>query len=228
MPRRIIDLSHPIEEGMTTFPSPNHPRVEVTILGRHGMDGRATRRLVLGTHTGTHVDAPLHFAANGTTVDRLSLDILVGPAAVASFAPARELQQIDVPDMERALGKTLSLPRVLLRYDWSGKWGDRSFYSSSPFLSHEACKWLLDRGVRLIGMDTPSPDNPAHSWESGNDSPNHHLLLANDVILLEYLCNLDQIRGETVFLVALPLKVLGGDGAPARVIAIEEVETRPE
>jgi arylformamidase len=155
-------------------------------------------------------------------VDQLSLDVLVGPAVVGSFAPARELQEISVPDMERVLGKTLSAPRVLLRYDWSARWGDRSFYSKSPFLSHEACKWLLEHGVRLIGMDTPSPDNPAHSWGSGHDSPNHHLFLANDVILLEYLCNLDQIRSERVSLVALPLKVCGGDGAPTRAIAIED------
>lgn len=222
MGRRIIDLSYSIEEGMTTFPSLNHPRVEISILGRHGMDGRATRRLVLGTHTGTHVDAPLHFAVEGPSVDRLGLDTLVGPATVASLVPVKELQEITVDDLERVLGKTLAQPRVLLRFDWSSRWGNHLFYARSPFLSHDACKWLLDHGVRLIGMDTPSPDNPAHTWESGHDSPNHRLLLDNDVVLVEYLCNLDQIRSRTVLFAALPLKVVGGDGAPARVIAIED------
>ena len=91
---KIIDLSLPIEEGMMTFPTHWHPVVEVTVLGRHGIEGRETRKIVLGTHTGTHADAPRHFIPNGGTIDEIPLEILIGPASVADFTDCRALQEI--------------------------------------------------------------------------------------------------------------------------------------
>ena len=79
MKRRIVDLTYPIHEGMTTYPTHWHPVVEVTQLGRHGIENRETRKLVLGTHTGTHMDAPLHFIPGGNTIENLDLQKCVGP-----------------------------------------------------------------------------------------------------------------------------------------------------
>lgn len=217
---RIVDLSLPIEEGMMTFPSHWHPMVEVSILGRHGIEGRETRKLVLGTHTGTHTDAPLHFVPKGKGIDELDLNVLVGPATVVIFAPARPLQKIDVSDLKAKLGNRVPT-RLILRTDWSEHFGQMSFYSEYPFFSEEAAHWLVENGVRLIAMDTPSPDNPAHSRGSGKDSPNHKVLLRAGVVLVEYVCNLKSLSASEVELVVLPLKVKGGDGSPARCIAIE-------
>ena len=89
MTRRIIDLTYPIHEGMTTFPAHWHPVVEITVLGRHGIENRETRKLILGTHTGTHCDAPRHFVPGGKTVDLLPLDIFIGPAFVMDFSDSR-------------------------------------------------------------------------------------------------------------------------------------------
>ena len=108
---------------------------------------------------------------------------------------------------------------MLLRFDWSQRFVDLGFYSESPFLSPDACRWLVDCGVDVLGMDTPSPDDPAHGQGSEVDSPNHQLLLSAGVVLLEYLANLHELAASEVFLVALPLPVEGGDGAPMRVIA---------
>jgi kynurenine formamidase len=80
---------------------------------------------------------------------------------------------------------------------------------------------LVEKGVRLIAMDTPSPDNPAHSRGTPKDSPNHKLLLGAEVVLVEYLTNLNSITAKEVELIVLPLKLRGSDGSPARCVAIE-------
>lgn len=218
---KIVDLSLSLHEGMMTFPTHWHPVVEISILGRHGIEGRETRKLVLGTHTGTHTDAPLHFIPNGKGIDEVTLETLVGEATVANFAPAQANQEIGVATLKEKLGEKVP-KRLVLRTDWSDHFGQMSYYNSYPFLSQDAARWLAEGGCRLIAMDTPSPDNPAHSRGSGNDSPNHKVLLGAEVVLVEYLTNLRALSKSVVELFVLPLKVKGGDGAPTRCIAIEK------
>jgi kynurenine formamidase len=217
---KIVDLSLPIEEGMMTFPTHWHPVVEITILGRHGIEGRETRKLVLGTHIGTHVDAPRHFIPNGRTIDDVALEILIGPATVIDFTGASPLQEIDVVDLKQKLGGVVP-PRLILRTGWSEYFGHLKFYNEYPFLSENAAQWLVEQGVRLIAMDTPSPDNPAHCRGTPKDSPNHKILLGAEVVLVEYLTNLKAISASQVELIVLPLKLKGCDGSPARCVAIE-------
>ena len=220
MARRIIDLTYPIYEGMTTFPSHWHPVVEITILGRHGIENRETRKVVLGTHTGTHCDAPRHFVPGGKTVDELSLDMLIGPAFIVDFSNSQPGQEMDVADFERQLGNHRP-ERIVMRFDWSEHWGKMEYYTDHSFISQAAAQWLVDRGVRLVAMDTPQLDNPAHGHGSELDSPNHKILLGNGVILVEYLCNLKELRQCEIELIVLPLKILEGDGSPVRCVAIE-------
>jgi arylformamidase len=217
---RIIDLSLPIEEGMMTFPSHWHPVVEITVLGRHGIEGRETRRLGMGTHTGTHTDAPLHFVPRGKGIDEVPLEILIGPATVVNFSPCQPLREIDVRDLELKLGGNVPT-RLVLRTDWSDYFGQMAFYTQYPFFSENAAKWLVDMGVRLIAMDTPSPDNPANSRGTSKDSPNHKVLLGAGVVLVEYVCNLKSLTSSEVELMVLPLRLKGCDGSPTRCVAIE-------
>jgi kynurenine formamidase len=217
---KIIDLSLPIEEGMMTFPTHWHPVVEVTILGRHGIEGRETRKIVLGTHVGTHADAPRHFVPNGATIDEISLDVLIGPATIADFTECRSLQEIDVADLKQKLGEKVP-QRLILRTGWSEYFGNMKFYDEYPFLSENAARWLVEKRVRLIAMDTPSPDNPAHSRGSAKDSPNHKVLLGAGVVLVEYVANLKALAQSEVELIVMPLKFKGCDGSPVRCVAIE-------
>ncbi|HEY1658173.1 MAG TPA: cyclase family protein [Candidatus Sulfotelmatobacter sp.] len=217
---KIIDLSLPIEEGMMTFPTHWHPVAEVTILGRHGVEGRETRKLVLGTHIGTHADAPRHFIPGGGTIDEVPLEILIGPATIADFSGCKALDEIDVPDLKQKLGNKIPT-RLILRTGWSQYFGNMKFYNEYPFLSENAAQWLVDNGVRLIAMDTPSPDNPAHSRGTAKDSPNHKVLLGAGVILVEYLTNLKSLSVPEVELIVMPLKLKGCDGSPARCVAVE-------
>lgn len=203
-----------------TFPTHWHSVVEFTILGRHGIEGRETRKIVLGTHIGTHADAPRHFIPNGGTIDEVPLDVLVGPATVADFTGCRPLQEIDVADLAQRLGDKVPA-RLILRTGWSEYFGNMKFYDEYPFLSENAAGWLVDKGVQLIAMDTPSPDNPAHSRGTAKDSPNHKTLLGAGVVLVEYLANLKALTASEVELIVMPLKLKGCDGAPARCAAIE-------
>ena len=95
------------------------------------------------------------------------------------------------------------------------------FYNEYPFLSENAAQWLVENGVRLIAMDTPSPDNPAHSRGTSKDSPNHKVLLGAGVVLVEYLANLKSLTAAEVELIVMPLKLKGCDGSPVRCVAIE-------
>lgn len=97
---RIIDLTYDLEEGMPTYPAPWHPVVEITKLGRIGLEGRETRKLVLGTHTGTHVDAPTHFLQNNRSVDRIPLDKLVGSVSIVDLSHKQKNESIVVEDLQ--------------------------------------------------------------------------------------------------------------------------------
>jgi len=218
---KIIDLSYPIHEGMTTFPVPWHPVVEITQLGRHGIENRETRRFAMGTHCGTHIDAPLHFIPRGPTVDQIPLDWLIGSARILNFTPIiSPKQDFGVDDFRIRLGDDKP-ERLILRFDWSDHWGTNKYYTDHPYITEEAAHWLVDRGVRVLAMDTPQVDSPDNGRNSVNDSPNHKIMLGAGVVFVEYLTNLRQITDSEVELIVLPLNIIGADGAPARVIAIQ-------
>lgn len=219
MTSRIVDLTMPIEEGMQTFPTHWHPFVEITQLGRHGLENRETRKLVLGTHTGTHIDAPRHFIPGGVTVDQIPLDQLVGPASVLDLTDFGAGMEVGADDLKRILGARPAT-RVLMRFDWSRTLGTMAYYNDSPFLSEDAAQWLVDHGCRLLGMDTAMPDNPKNGRNGLKDSPNHKIFLGNGVILLEYMVNLAALDRPEVYLIVAPLKIRDGDGAPVRAFAI--------
>lgn len=211
----IVDLSFPIENGMTTFPVHWHPMVEVSIMGRLGIEGRETRKIVCGTHTGTHCDAPRHFVPGGKTIDQYEPERFVGEALLVDLSDVPEKHEISLRELEARLPKNLP-QKVVLRYDWSKNFHLRRYYSDHAFLSEPAAQMLVDRGVKLLGMDTPMPDNPANGYGCPKDSPNHKIILGADCLLVEYLTNLDRLRGPHIHLTVAPMKVRDGDGAPAR------------
>jgi kynurenine formamidase len=219
MARRIIDLSYTIHEGMTTYPVHWHPVVEITQLGRHGIENRESRKLVLGTHTGTHMDAPLHFIRNGAPIDQIPLHLLVGPARLVDFSNAKPKQEIGVDDFKRALGREKP-ERLVMRFDWSRFWGTMEYYAKQPFISEEAGQWLIDRGVRLLGMDTAQADSPDNGRNGPKDSPIHKIMLGQGCWFVEYMTNLKELRTTAFELYALPLNILGADGAPARCLGV--------
>ena len=221
MARRIIDLSMPIEEGMQTFAAHWHPFVEITQLGRHGIENRETRKIVMGTHTGTHIDAPRHFIADGQTAEAIPLEQLVGPASVLDLSHFDNFHEITKDELAAIVGDR-PVERIICRFDWDQKaLGTNAYYSDHAFFSEEACQWLVDKGCRVIALDTPQPDNPKNGRHAVKDAPNHKILLGNNVIIVEYLMHIRDIQQPQVELVVAPLKLVEGDGAPARCFVIE-------
>ncbi|NIA69551.1 cyclase family protein [Pelagibius litoralis] len=215
----IIDLTMELREGIITFPVHWHPTVEISQLGRFEVEGRETRKVTLGTHTGTHVDAPRHFVPGGMTVENVPLDSCYGPARVLDFSDLADFSEISVELLKERLGDAHP-PRLVFRYGWDNRLDSLEYYSHHPYLSEAACHYLVERGVVLVGFDAPMPDNPKNGRGCELDSPNHNILLGNGVIILEYLINLSQIPKQDFILSALPLKIKNGDGAPVRAVAI--------
>lgn len=220
MPRTIVDLTFPIHEGMTTYPRPWHPVVEVSQMGRHGVEGRETRKVILGTHTGTHVDAPRHFIPGGESVDNLPLDVLIGPASMLDLRDLPPRTEVG----QELLASRLTGPcpeRLLLCYGWSSRFEGMGYYKEFPHLSTGAAQWLAAQGVKLLGLDTAMADDP-HPAEGAPDSPIHKILLSSGVVLVEYLCNLEILPFSGFDVIIMPLKLMGADGAPARCAAVIE------
>ncbi|MBN2052830.1 cyclase family protein [Candidatus Woesearchaeota archaeon] len=217
--KQIIDLTYGMEEGMTSYYPAWHTVFEMTQLGRHGIEGRETRRIVCGTHTGTHIDAPLHLVKNGGTIDQLPLDKLMGEVTIVDFSHLKECTEIT----KEMLAKVKVTKRMIFKFSWTKYWCTQKFYSAVPFFSKEAAQYLVDNGMELIALDTPSPDDgrtklPYEELGSEKDSPIHKLFLRNKVILIEYLTNLEKVKDyEGWSIAALPLKIIGADGAPTRV-----------
>jgi arylformamidase len=211
---RLIDISLEIGPAMLVWPG--DPAVEV-IPRKQIANGDAANvsEVRMGTHTGTHVDPPNHFVEGGRGIDAVSLDVLVGDAWVVD---GRHLDQpISVAEMEK-LGIPDGTQRVLLRTANSELWRDEqpSFPSTYACLTAESARWVVDRGIQLIGVDFLSVE------EKGTEGhPVHHALLENGVVIVEGL-DLGEVEPGAYTLVCLPLRIKDGDGGPARAILIEE------
>ena len=214
---KIIDLSFVIENGIPTCGTPWHQTVKLEQMGTIDTVGRNTHSILLGSHTGTHMDAPYHFVKGGRTIESTPLETLCGPISVIDFSRFKAgdvVQYDDVKDLKVT-------ERMLFRFDWFKHWRTGDYYKAFPFFSEEAVSFLMANGIKLLAMDTPSPDDTKNI--DSIDSPNHKALLSKDIIIIEYLNNTDQIDlTKKHTLVALPLKLKGSDGSPSRVILFEE------
>lgn len=214
---KVLDLTYKIEEGMPTFGAHWHCKVQVDQLGKIDVEGRETRKVVIGTHTGTHIDAPLHFFENGKSIDQIELEKLMGKIDILDFSYLKSGEYVTREMLEKL---ELKNGKVIFKFGWGKHWGSKNFFLEYPYLTVDAAEYLIEKKISLIGMDTPSPDDSRIKFGSENDSQIHKLFLKNKIILVEYLANLDNIDNEYDgwCIVALPLNIKGADGSPARVL----------
>ena len=209
MPRqpRLLDVSVLLQPGIPVYPG--NPDFEYVPVSRIA-DGRNSNhsKLVMGTHTGTHVDAPLHFFDGRPGVDQMPLDLLIGRARV-----------IDLPHRGGITDKHLAAAglredlRVLLRTPNSALWNaNDGFHTDYTYISEEAAKFLVDQGVKVVGVDYLSVEQFKKPG-----APAHRVLLGNGVVIIEGL-NLSEADPGQYEMYCLPLKIANGDGAPARVV----------
>ena len=189
----IIDVSVPIRPGMVTYPGDPEVRLERVSSIAEGAVANISR-LDFGVHSGTHVDAPLHFIDGAPGAEALPIDVLVGPCVV-----------VDGLDAEVAPGTE----RVLFKTSNSRLWERDEFSEDSVKLGGDAAQVLVDKGVRLVGID----------YLSIGDEEAHRVLLEAGVVAVEGL-DLRGVEPGDYRLVCAPLKLVGSDGAPARALLI--------
>jgi arylformamidase len=204
----IIDISLPISQAMPVWPG--DPRPELTPLTTLAVEGLQSSRLVLGTHTGTHLDAPRHFIPGGRTVDQLDLGVLVGACRVIEVGGTEahisraDLQRVEWPPEGRLLLKTRNSQRPV----------SPTFTRDFAALDPSGADYICEQGLRLVGIDGPSVD----AWEAG-DFPSHRRLLGADILIVENLV-LRHVAPGTYGLIAAPLNLRGADGCPVRALLV--------
>jgi arylformamidase len=211
MPDSIIDISLPIDSTLPVWPG--DPQVDIARVQGEDESGAAVSHISMGSHTGTHVDAPAHIIPAGATVDQLPIEVMIGPAWVA-YLPGRNL--ITGPALAGAgiPGDTL---RLLLRTNNSASAPSRpSFDAAFAALTPDAADWILQRRIRLVGIDGPSIEPYV-----APGTPVHRQLLGAGVVILENLA-LTGVNPGAYDLICLPLRVRCDDGAPVRAVLVTE------
>ncbi|MBI3932956.1 MAG: cyclase family protein [Acidobacteria bacterium] len=203
---KIYDVTVPLSAEVPVFPG--DPRFHMDFPHRI-TDGEPynVARLTLGVHSGTHVDAPFHFLAEGATVDQLPLEILMGKCRVVEVS-ARD--KVERGDLER-----LDLRddiRVLLKTRMSGQLRNPVFQEDFVYLTPDAATYLVQAGIKLVGIDYLSVER-----FGSKDFAAHHALLGAGVVIVEGLELSDVPPGE-YDMTCLPLRIVGADGSPARVV----------
>lgn len=232
----LVDLSHTYDKTTIFWPTAAPFALETVSAGMTpGGYYYAANNFSTSEHGGTHLDAPVHFAEGKSTVDQIALNRLVGPAVVidiTSQADANADYLITVADIEAAEKQDGPIPAnaiVLLRTGFSRRWPDAAKYLGTaergeaavaklhfPGLHPDAAKWIVaNRPIRAIGIDTASIDyGQSTLYES------HRTLFASEIPAFENLASLDRLPKRGAYVVALPMKIGGGSGAPLRAIAV--------
>jgi kynurenine formamidase len=214
--RKIVDLSMPIDERTPFYPGDPEPRVcPATSIARDGVN---VLRLDLGSHSGTHCDAPFHFLEDGLKLDELPLERFVGPGVVVNCTDVAPRSPIG---WERFAGLPLASGAiVLLHTGWDARATAETIFDH-PFLDGEACRRLLSLGVRTIGIDAINLDETPDGPIDRSRFPCHDAISRAGGVIVENLVHLAAIDFDDPWISVLPLHVPGADGAPTRAVAME-------
>ena len=209
---RIIDVSLPIGPDLPTWPGDPGIRIDPAKRIDRG-DPANVSELHLGSHTGTHVDPPVHFLPGERSIDELALDAFFGPAVVADL---RRADAIGAAELE-ALGLPDGTERLLCQTRNSELWTRLpvDFPDDYVAVTEDGARWLIDRGIRLVGVDFLSVEKSA-----GGDHPVHRTLLGGGTVIVEGL-DLSRVEPGSYTLACFPLRITDGDGSPARAVLIE-------
>ncbi len=205
---RIIDISVPNRPGQHVYPGDPEPRV-APVRTIAGGDVCNLSLLTLGSHTGTHVDAPYHFLPDGPRLGEVPLDRMIGEALVADLRGRPAVDASALAPLPVRPGDIL-----LCRTDNSARWAAPEFQRDFTYLTEDAAAWLVARGVRAVGMDYLSIERFGSA-----DFPVHRRLLGAGIFVIEGL-DLQAVAPGRYTLVCLPLKFPDLDGAPARAVLL--------
>jgi len=198
---------------------PNMPGVAFDTARTLEKDGWNAKTLHLYSHSGTHMDAPLHFGVDGLTIDQTPLESCIGPAWVVDLSGIAPKALISVKDLGEVARQFQVGDSLLLKTGWSQYLEEEKYRNGLPRISEELAHWCVQNTVKMLGVEPPSIADVNNLEEVTRI---HQILLKGGVTIVEGLTHLDKISRKKVTFMALPLKIAGGDGAPVRAIAIEE------
>jgi arylformamidase len=209
----MIDLTFGITSKLKVFPgSPQPSFIKWSKFDIHGYDSEA---MFLSTHTGTHVDAPSHFISNAANIDQIAVDRFFCKNALLVKILKKANQQINYKDIVNQ-GINENDTAVVISTGWEKQAEKDNYVLDNPGISADAAKYLVEKKVNAVAIDTPSIDAGID-----NDFTAHKILLSNNILIIENLCNLEKINRNRFTLVAIPLKLIGSTGSPVRAIGIE-------
>ncbi len=207
----VIDLSHTIETGMPVYPGDETTNVRRTHFVNK--DGFAQTSVSLSTHAGTHVDVAAHLFVDAPGLDWLGPDNFTGWGTVVDLT-GLESKQIEQPQLAH-LEELEALDFVILRTGWDRHWKTEQYFNDYPTIDEMACRYLGGLQLKGIGLDTPSPDSV-----SSRNLPAHNALLNHGLVVVENLCNLEELPEEGFIFSCLPLRIRDGEASPVRAVGM--------
>lgn len=215
--RRLVDLSHVVEDGMVTYPGLPGPII-TDHLSREAWQAHYAQgttfhigRIEMVGNTGTYIDAPFHRYADGKDLSELALEQVADLEGLVFRAdPSRRAIGPELFGRADVRGKA-----VLVQTGWSKHWGTEAYFHGHPFLTAEAAAWLEEAGAALVGIDSMNIDAT-----STGERPVHSILLRAGIPIVEHLCHLDQLPERGFRFYAVPVKIRGFSSFPVRAFAI--------
>ena len=226
---KIIDLSHTIHDDIQIYPGDPLPSIRRGLT--HEKDYCHVDVLTLGSHTGTHIDAPYHFLKKGKKIGEFPVQRFVGDGVQIDLTAKSDRDLIEPGDIEPYESEIAEGDFVVLRTGRDKYFGTPRYYLH-PYLSAEGARLLVKMGISLVGIDAMNVDptyfGSIESDSSAKDVPDeeeygypvHDILLGNDILIVENLCNLDKIKTVKGVYSFLPLKLKDSDGSPIRAVYI--------
>ena len=223
----VIDLTHTIHDEIQIFPGDPMPSIRRGLT--HEKDFCHVDLLKLGSHTGTHIDAPFHFFKDGQKIDEIPVGRFIGNGILADVSDKSERDLIDGADLKLYASEIKKGDFVILRTGWDRYFGTPKYYRH-PYLSADGARILVKMGVSLVGIDALSID-PTYYGNSDSDPsakdlpdeekygyPVHDILLSHNILIVENLCNLNKVKQVKGVYSFLPLKLKDSDGSPIRAV----------
>ena len=217
---RLVDLSVPVGPGTVVYP--RDPVPAMSVHSTVARDGFNLLDVHLGSQSGTHVDAPYHFEDEAPRIDAVPLERFLGPAVVVDATTVGERGRITwdhVAPVADRLGEGVV---VLLHTGWDERYGSPAYFAN-PFLDADACRRMLELGVRTFCIDAINLDETPDEDHPGEGFPVHHLIAQAGGVIGENFRHLGQVDWQDPFVMCLPIALEGADGAPVRAVAVQLV-----
>lgn len=198
---KFVDLSVPINEDTPVYPG--DPKTKIQPAGVLEKDGYEDHYVCIGTHVGTHIDAPRHMVAMGKNLDQIPVDRFIGQGVYVRVGKKFDLEEIKEVDIKEG-------DIVLFHTGMSDVYHESAYYDDYPAITEDIANYLVEKKIKMVGVDMCSVDHEPF--------PVHQILLKNDILIIENLTNLSTLEGKQFRIYAFPIK-LQIDGAPTRVVA---------